>query len=568
MAVARLGGSDHPLDSFDWVEDPSLHGAGRTVIQPAVTLEVQQDGSVRPFLPSTIQFRDGNLLRPTAPFLELWAKVSGVQDLQPLTTALLGQNQATLANVSYTVTAANRKAARRTGDDACAYSASITVLGNDNTPQTLAASSVGPRPLVSPDRPIPLGTFQVIRPASATQINVNLDTLRVRYTPARGLVYGPPGAVNGTDQETGRTFEMVPAANRILNTDASWITYNADETRFDNPLPGDTYDGADDSTRRELSFGVVDDTCDVIIEAVVVVNNTVRLSAMARVFTAPPDYAPDRRPFVSLADELIDRDPPANETPEPLDDAIERVGDFFRRAYETASLANVDAMRDRSLTGQSASQFPPPTTLKDSMTARDSLFNRTDDLTVRPTTHEHLPYASVAHVAHEPLADVEDLTLFLRTNAQRVKAIVRPPFGAFSELPASVDANAAPNPDHRDPRNNRDNLFDMRMPPYMRDADASPLSITRRQYRTLMDLVQRLQAPPAPAAGAAPGAPLAAAALPETPVRKHVRRVVERRGSQTPPAPQGGAAPGGAAQPPQKPAGKNDRGGPKRRGRR
>ncbi|MBZ5623537.1 MAG: hypothetical protein LAQ69_33165 [Acidobacteriia bacterium] len=534
MAVARLGGSDQPLDSFNWIEDPSLHGAGKTVIDPAVTLEVQQDGSVRPFMPGTIQFRDGNLMRPTAPFLELWARVSGVQELQPLTTALLSQNQATLANVSYTVTAANRKAARRTGDEACAYTATIAVVGNDHAAHPLAASSIGPRPLVSPDRPIPLGSFQVIRPASAAEFNVNLDTLRVRYTPARGEVYGAPGAVNGTDQETGRSFEMVPAVNRILNSDATWITYNADETRFDNPEPADTYDGADDSTRQELSFGVVDDTCDVIIEAVVVVNSTVRLSAVARVFCGPPDFAPDRRPFVSLADELIDRDPPANETPESLDDALQRVGDFFQRAYETASLANVDAMRDRSLSGQRASPFAPATTLNDSMTERDPLFDQTENLNSRPTTHERLPYASVAHAVHEPLADLEDLALFLRTNADKVKRIVRPPFGAFSDLAESVDASAAPNPDHRDPRNDRDNLFDMRMPPYMRDADASPLSITRRQYRTLMDVVQRLQAQPAaPVSGAAPVADAAPAAEPpQTPVRKHVRRVAKRRGLQ------------------------------------
>src|ERR1051326_7996929 len=96
MAIARLGGSTHPLDSFNWIEDPSLHGAGRTVIDPAVSLEVQPDGSVRPFLPASIQFRDGNLLRPVAPFFELWAKVQGADDLQPLTTALLAQNGASL----------------------------------------------------------------------------------------------------------------------------------------------------------------------------------------------------------------------------------------------------------------------------------------------------------------------------------------------------------------------------------------------------------------------------------------------------------------------------------------
>lgn len=60
MAVARLGGSDIPLASFRWAEDPSLYGAGLTVIVPDISLEVTADGSVRPFLPAFIQFRDGN----------------------------------------------------------------------------------------------------------------------------------------------------------------------------------------------------------------------------------------------------------------------------------------------------------------------------------------------------------------------------------------------------------------------------------------------------------------------------------------------------------------------------
>lgn len=55
-----------------------LHGGGRTVIEPAVTLEVLDEGSLRTYLPSTIRFRDGERLRPVAPFFELWASVESV----------------------------------------------------------------------------------------------------------------------------------------------------------------------------------------------------------------------------------------------------------------------------------------------------------------------------------------------------------------------------------------------------------------------------------------------------------------------------------------------------------
>jgi hypothetical protein len=536
MAVARLGGSDTPLDSFTWIEDPSLNGAGLTVISPTVSLNVQSDGSVRAVLPDSIQFRDGNKLRPVAPFLELWAKVSDKADIVPLNLALLAENGAALENISYTITAANRKAARRSGDTACAYQAGIQVLGNDHGSQPMLASSLGPQPLVSPDRPIPLGTFQVIRPTpNRTDLGVDLSVLRVRYTPARGLVYGPLSATSAVEPDLnmpGRLHEIVPPENRILNSNTAWNVYDADPTRFNNPEPSDTYDGADDSTRRNQSYGVVDDTCDVTIEASAVFNGRKRLAAQGRIFCGPPDFAPDRRPFVSLADELIDRDPPSTEGPEQLRDALDRLGDLFQRVYETASLANVDATRRTMLGGQPRSPIKPETTLPGSMTKSDTpYFDKDDDLNSPPSTHEKLPYASVAHAVHAPLTDVEDLALFLRGNAELVRRLIRPPYGAFSELEVNPDPGAPPNTNHRDPRNDRDNLHDMRMPPYMRDSDASPLSLTRRQYLFLMDILDRLQSPTADELSLAPavGAQKDAAAPLRTRVREHVERVVERR---------------------------------------
>ena len=77
LAIARLGGSDKPLDCFVWDSDKSIHGGNRTVIQPATSLRVVADGSLRPYLPNAIQFRDGDLLRPVAPFFELWATLDG-----------------------------------------------------------------------------------------------------------------------------------------------------------------------------------------------------------------------------------------------------------------------------------------------------------------------------------------------------------------------------------------------------------------------------------------------------------------------------------------------------------
>ena len=60
--------------------------------------------------------------------------------------------------------------------------------------------------------------------------------------------------------------------------------------------------------------------------------------ATARVLSSCPDYAPDRRPFYSLADDLADRDlPPINIDDDPPQQALYEIADLFERAFETAS---------------------------------------------------------------------------------------------------------------------------------------------------------------------------------------------------------------------------------------
>jgi hypothetical protein len=496
MAVARLGGSEIPLASFTWLEDPGLHGAGLTVVAPAISLNVLADGSVQPFLPAIIQFRDGGSLRPVAPFFELWARIDGKE--QPLTLQLLEELGGALNNLIYRVSAANRKAARRTGDPACGFSTSIQVAGDDHQKHILLGASTGTpndEPLVPLASPIPLGSFQVMRPLSSQAMGVDLGVLRVRFTPAKGEVYGPTTAGSATDPDTGRAHTMVVPRNQILNPKSSWMHYTSNG-RMDSPEPSDTYDGADDRSRQNRSFGVVDDTCDVLLEANVIIKNKTFTGA-ARAFSAPPDFAPDRRPFVSLAEELTDRDPPPVDPKEDSQDAIMRLGDLFQRVFETASLANLDMMRQAMVPGNNEGlvNFPkmPSVSLPDSMTDKDPLFDKTEGLNGPPTSHDKVPYASVAAQVHGPMADTDDVELFLRTHASRVQQIIRPAYAHFRNLQPKVKTDQRPNPSQRDPRIQRDGEHDMRMPPYMRDSDASPLSLNRRQYEFLMRIVAELE---------------------------------------------------------------------------
>src|SRR5262249_13443165 len=270
MAIARCGSSPTPVGSYRWIERAILPDAPATLIEPAVSLRVEDDGSVTPELPEEIVFRDGDggPIRPVAPFFELWAWLQGdtgeIREA-PLTPALLEKMKVSLKDVSYEINAANRKVERRTGIGAHSIVARELVNGADHARRELLAFSPhtsGQEPLVFRDEPIPFGFFQALRPVEKEVlvppnggIAIDLGTLRVRFTPPKGLVYGPYTATTGPAQEVppgvyeapsaqwGRIHEIVPPERRILNWAASWSRYIMMNGSHEDPAPQDGYDG-------------------------------------------------------------------------------------------------------------------------------------------------------------------------------------------------------------------------------------------------------------------------------------------------------------------------------------
>jgi hypothetical protein len=139
-----------------------------------------------------------------------------------------------------------------------------------------------------------------------------------------------------------------------------------------------------------------------------------------------------------------------------------------------------------------------------------------------------LVHISLKKVAVAQLS--EQLLFFLISNRERVRAILRPPWAAFPELSPTTPHETAPPREWRDPRVARDQMHDMRMPPYMRDSDATALSITRRQYDTIMAAADRFSAAvqsPAEAqtlAAAVPARPVTPVEM--SPLRQRVRAAV------------------------------------------
>lgn len=476
IAIARLGSSTTPMAAFTWGAGHS-RTIGETRIRPTWTLDVDAQGGVTPSMPQELRVRDGALPRPVAPFLELWAwKGENADDETPVpvTPKLLAAHGCAESDVTFTVSAMNFKVARRTLDPRLRYGTfpPVTLRANEHSAvELLAQSPPGvDEPLIPAGRAIPLGAIHVLRPqpqpASGIPDTLRLDVLRLRFTPARGLCYGPPVAATN-DSVDG---PAVPVGRAFLNPNAGWLDATSNTTSI--VQPGDTYDMFDtDDNGVRRSLGVVDDTCEALVSATLTVAGTT-MTARANIMVGPPHFAPDRRPFLSLADEINDRqDDPARDaalTPQERDAWVENL---FERAYETASLMNVDfhrSTRGSALTGPALAPpipgdgVPQP---RRAMGRQDALRDR-DIAISAPLPANSLPLSARARERHRSLSDLNALKAWVLANPDRLDALIRHPFAVGRGENAGATT--------------------MQMPPFMRNSNALPLTLSHWQHRLLM----------------------------------------------------------------------------------
>jgi hypothetical protein len=482
------------MQAYGWKRPQNPRSDGETVVVPAWSLEVMADGSVEPILPDTVIFRDGDLIRPICPFIEVWARIgdpsrppSEWRDT-PLTPSLIEAEGATLADLRFSVTARNLKAARRADDARLAFGTFPDLELRADRHERRAVDGTSPPgatpPMIPANRSIPLGSIQVMRsrpqPAPGSvewEESVNVETIRLRFTPARGRFYGPPQAAVRTDASD---IPAVTAANAFLDPAAGWFGSSGNVNGFVSPA--DTIDETDRGSG--VSLGGVDDTCELRID--------VRLPnpaggvhrTHANIFVAPPDFAPDRRPFLSVADELNDRVGNATERNAAMneDELSVWVADLFERVYEHVSLMNVDHWR-----GRHAIQLPGSALLTTplegdnvlpgdrAMGSRDRLRNRA--LRVGPSTsNDPLPLSNHARERHRTLSDADALRKLVAEKPSRLAEIVRGPF----EVEPGEGGGATT----------------MRMPPFMRQSTAHTLTLAAWQYALLMEWVEQVLAGP------------------------------------------------------------------------
>ena len=440
LAYGRLGPSPEPCDNYSWgPNDLAPRGTGKTTIRPEETLDVAADGTVTVRMPATVRFKDAAGFRPVCPFFELhaeWTTDDGPRS-GPLTAEVLAAEGLDLADVRWEVEVANLKPFHYTQDDGDRIAARVQLAGDDTARRPLDGQSPesAANPLVPAAVGVPLGAVQLTRP------DAELPGLRLRFTPAAGVVYGPTDLPERTD------VFVLPPERLVLNPAAAWCGFglSGDDPRTN---PGGLFAGAD----ANASLGLVDDVCD----------GTVRVSlpdgssAVARVVVGPPDFAPDRRPFNSAADGLTDR-VRRGDVHDPdyvADRALTtlEVRDLFERILETVDNVNVDVQNDRARFENAAIAealaLPPEE-------ARDRAFPPAEPLPGRP-----LPLTDRGRQRHRRFVALEVIEDLLREQPDLIQRVVREPMTG-------------------------ERYYDRRMPAVMRGSDRHPLHLTRRQYDLL-----------------------------------------------------------------------------------
>ncbi len=448
LAFARLGTSRTPCDSYHWgPNDLRPRGTGKTTVVPAETLDVAADGTVTSRLPLEMVFKDAEGIRPVCPFFELHGEweLRGEVNSGPVTPTVLGAFGLTERDLRWRVDVANLKPFHYTLQADDQVVATLELNGDVHERQPLLAGSPpdAAQPLVPPGTKLPLGSVQLTRPSD------QLPEIRLRFTPGVGAVYGPTDLPQRT-----RTY-VLPSDRLILNPSAPWCRFRLSEDPRTNP--GGLFAGAEEGG---ISLGLADDICDGIVQCSV----ADAVPAAARVVVGPPTYAPDRRPFVSIADGLTDRVRRADvQDPSYLDDealtSLE-IRDLMERVQETMENVNVDVQNDRARLENTAIARAEGRSLEE---AADEAFPPIEPMLGRP-----FPLTERGRQPHRRFVAQEAWEDLIRERPDLVSKVIRQPVTG-------------------------DRYYDRRMPAVMRGSDRLPMHLTRRQYDLLVLWARRLR---------------------------------------------------------------------------
>src|SRR5579863_8792628 len=181
FAIGRFGSSTTPLEAYK-LEVPKENPLDFRRIVGCETFEIDPETGaiIRQYTPEgeSIRFKDGDQVRPVAPFLEVFAQTDE-NTLEPLTLTLLSAEGLTADSVEWSVHVANLKVFRQTSSMDDKVTAVLEKI-NDHALHELKGTAIN----FSEGKYIPFGSVRYIRPTE------EFPQIRLRYTPGAGLVYG------------------------------------------------------------------------------------------------------------------------------------------------------------------------------------------------------------------------------------------------------------------------------------------------------------------------------------------------------------------------------------------
>jgi len=346
LAIGRLGSAAKPVDNYTAEDDPE-HPLNFRRITPKRSLRVDNvTGEVRAQLPREIAFKSDSHIRPVAPFLEVFAVIGhaqGEDTIEPLTANLLKSLHLKVENITWRVHVANRKVVRRTGNVKNLVAADTGWIGDhDSHPLQGYCKN-----FISPSACIEFGHVRFIRP------NKQFPGIRLRFTPAKGLIYGPNKAPGEQPDP------VIPPERAIYDRKKDWVRFGKDPVENET-LPPSLYaieppapSWLNDNIA--ISRGYLDDSCDGFVEVKLTQRSGKPLTATARIFAGPPALVPDAMFVRNLGDDLEQiLYGPNVAKDEPFEVTSNRAADIIRRAYETVRFLNVTLMNGNNFNGRNA----------------------------------------------------------------------------------------------------------------------------------------------------------------------------------------------------------------------
>ena len=341
FAIGRFGSSPNPLDAFELkLRDDDPLGFREIVPKETLKIDPTSGAVVGDEPPKFIKFRDGEKIRPVAPFLEVYAQTSA-DTLEPLTLKLLDEEGLTPDDVQWQVTVANLKVYRQTRNEDDKVVAKLDWF-NNNTANELRGECNN----FLKDKFISFGNVRYIRPTP------KFPEIRLRFTPTAGLVYGastkrwtPAG--DGPDDPV-----LKDHPERIVYDTArgGWRGYQSDSKNVTLTNPSDIYEGYRYPDQLATSWGYLDDVCDGPVVVRVALKDGGKLAARAWISSAMPAFAPDSEPVRTVADDLEQ----LMLGPEIKDNEISReaAAEIVRRGLESVRLMNTLVMNGNNIEGR------------------------------------------------------------------------------------------------------------------------------------------------------------------------------------------------------------------------